>query len=97
VAHAKFIPDIEIVQGEIGDYEVRDQKFLKHVRANLTCTALLVRTKDFQARDLKCRFNQFGIDSIEVDLNPLAVFLRTKRHHDKGVWLHTFFLSIESC
>ena len=89
MTHTQLIPDIGIVQCQVSNYEIGDQQFLEHIRADVTGTSLLVRPEDILARPFECGLDEIIVNAIEIDLDALAVFLHTERHRNKGVWFHT--------
>ncbi len=89
----KFVPDIGIVDGQISDHKVSHQQFLEHVGQDVSSPLLLIRAEDLQPRGLQCRLDQVTMDSIKIDLIPLAVLLHTKRHRNKRVRLHSALLN----
>ena len=46
MAHTQLVPDVGIVEGEVGHHEVGDQQFLEHVGANVAGALFFVSAKD---------------------------------------------------
>ena len=88
VAHAKLIPDIGVVEREIGDHQVGDQQLLEHVGADVSGALLLVGAEHLEAGMLERRADQLGVDAIEVDRHTVMPGLDAEGHGDEGVRFH---------
>ena len=88
MAHPQFIPDIGVVQGEIGHHQVGHQQLLEHVGADVAGALLLVGAEHLEARRLERRADVFAIDAVEVDRLAVVPWLGTEGHGDEGVWFH---------
>ncbi|TLD44282.1 MAG: hypothetical protein FAZ92_03471 [Accumulibacter sp.] len=91
--HAEFVPDVRVVEGEIGDDEVGDQQLLEHVGADVAGTLLLVSAKHLHPRRLERRPDVFGVDAIEIDQLAIGPGLAAEGHGYEGVCLHRHLLS----
>lgn len=96
MTHAEFVPDIGIIDREIRNNEIGNQQLLKHVRQNTAGALLFVSSEHLQPRRFECRLDEFGINTIEINLCALTILFCAERHGDKGMWFHTTLYSIDS-
>ena len=85
MAHAQFVPDIGVVDGEIGNHQIGDQQLLEHVGANIAGACLLVGTKRIEARHLQCRRDVLLEDPVEIDRLAIRAGFGAERHHHEGM------------
>ena len=85
MAHAEFVPDVGIGEGEISHHQIGDEQFLEHVGADVAGAFLFVRAEDFEPRGFQRRLDQFVVDLIEIDHLPIRPRFAAERHSDKGV------------
>ena len=82
--HADFVPDIGIVQGQIGDNELGEQQILKHVGVDRAAAAVGVGAVRHQPGRRNCRREEVFVDGIEVDRGAVRRLLLAKRHDDES-------------
>ena len=88
VAHAEFVPDVGVVQRQVGQHQVGGQQLLEHVAADVAGALFLVGAEDAAAGVLQRRFQQLGEDAVEVDRRAVGAGLGAEGHGDEGVRLH---------
>jgi hypothetical protein len=87
VANAELVPDVGVVDREIGDHKIGEHQLLKHVGADIARPQLLIGAEGFQA----CP-DQGGLDEalehrVEIDRLAIPARLGAKGHHHEGVGL----------
>ena len=81
MAHTQLIPDVRVIDGKIGDDQVRQKQFLEHVGANVARTHLLVRAENLKARPFKGRLNELAVDPVKIDF----LFGAVGHHYERMV------------
>src|SRR5262245_50644267 len=98
MADAQLVPDVRILDSEVGNNEVGDQQFLKHVREDVARTRFLVRAKYRESRAFDSRLDEVVEDAVEVDGLPVRSRLRPERHRNESVGPHAHsFWSSRKC
>src|SRR5262249_43469355 len=95
VAHPELVPDVGILDGQVGDDQVGDEKLLEHVGDDVAGPELLVGPEGLEAGGLERGLDVFRVHAIEVDELRLGVSVLDGRifrpglgpegHRDEGV------------
>ena len=81
---ADFVPDIGIVQGQIGDDKLGEKQILEHVEVDRAAAPVGVRAVWHQTGRGDCRRKEGLVNGVEVDRGPVGPCLLAKRHDDEG-------------
>src|ERR1700760_2608033 len=82
--NADFIPDIWVIDGEVGNDQLSDQKVLKHVGMNGAAAPFRIGATWPQPGRLDCWLQVVPIDPIEVDIIAVRPRLAPEGHYKKG-------------
>ena len=96
VPHADFIPDIRIVDRQVGDDEFGQQKVLEHVGVDRPAPPVRVGAMGSKAGVLHRRLEKLLIDRVKIDVLAVGACLGAEGHDDKrapGGW-HRGFSSL---
>ena len=83
VPHADFVPDIGIVQCQIGDDKLGEKQILEHVEVDRAAPAVGVRAVRHQPGRHDCRRKEVPVEGVKVDRGPVRRLLLAKRHDDE--------------
>lgn len=89
MAYAELVPDVGVVQRQVGHDEVGQQQFLEHVGANVTGTLFFVSADHLQPSRLQRRLDVLRIDAVEVDKPARGIRLGAEGHGDESVGFHS--------
>jgi hypothetical protein len=78
--HAQLVPDIGVVERQVGNHQVGDQQFLEHVGPDIAGAGFFVSAEDLEAGRLERRPNVLRVDAIEVDQLTIVPRLAAERH-----------------
>lgn len=85
MTHARLIPHLRTVQGQVGDDQVGKQQLLEHVAADVAGALVFVSPENHHARRLECWPNVLGIDAVEVDRLAIVPRFAAEGHGNEGV------------
>ena len=77
---AKLVPDVRILNRQVGDHQVGNEQLLKHVCDDVARTDLLVCAERLQPGRLQRRTDVLVVHAIEIDWFTVRAGLATKRH-----------------
>jgi hypothetical protein len=88
VAHTELVPDVGVVQRQVGHHEVGGQQLLEHVGADVAGPLFFVSAEDLKTGVFQRGFDELAVDAVEVDGLAVGPGLGAEGHGHEGVAFH---------
>ena len=88
MAHAEFVPDVRVVERQVGHHQIGDEQLLEHVETDVTSALLLVGTEHIETSVDERGLQQIVEEAVEVDRQTVGAGLGAEGHGDEGLRGH---------